>query len=96
MPEFPSLNVNQSFPIDIRFAEGRMDWNATSAIRVFYKFHHDYNLATGGSAVSPYQTVNWTNTSTVGFDYTQAIMAHTSRFGYANFNNRLESQELTF
>lgn len=96
VPEFPSLNVNQSFPIDIRFAEGRMDWNASSAIRVFYKFHHDYNLATGGSAVSPYQTVNWTNTSTVGFDYTQARMTHTYRFGYVNFNNRIESQELTF
>jgi hypothetical protein len=96
VPEFPQLNVNQSFPTDIRFAEGRMDWNATSAIRVFYKFHHDYNLATGGGAVSPYQTVNWTNTSTVGFDFTQAKMTHTYRFGYVNFNNRIESQELDF
>jgi hypothetical protein len=96
VPEFPQLNVDQSFPSSIRFAEARADFNATSAVRLFYKFHHDDNLQTSGSAVSPYQNTNWTNTSTVGLDFTQAKTTHTYRFGYVNFNNRVISQELDF
>ncbi len=96
VPEFPQLNVTQPFPLKIRFAEGRMDWNASSAVRLFYKFHWDYNIATGGSAVSPFQNLNWTTTNTVGLDYTRSRMTHTYRFGYVDFNNRIQSQELDF
>ena len=73
-----------------------MDWNATNTLRLFYKFHWDYNIATGGSAVSPFQTLNWATTQTVGFDYTQSRMTHSYRFGYVNFNNQILSQELEF
>ena len=96
VPEFPQLNIAQPFPIGIRYTDARLDWNVTPRLRVFSKFHHDWNLATGGSAVSPFQTVNWTNTTTVGADYTQARMTHSYRFGYVNFNNRIESQELKY
>jgi hypothetical protein len=96
VPEFPQLNVNQSFPIDMQMAEGRLDWNATSALRMFYKFHNDSNMQTGGSAVSPYQNINWTNTHTVGLDFIQSKMTHSYRFGYVNFNNQIASQELDF
>ena len=95
-PEFPQLNVTQPFPLDIKYGEGRMDWNATNTLRLFYKFHWDYNIATGGSAVSPFQTLNWATTQTVGFDYTQSRMTHSYRFGYVNFNNQILSQELAF
>ncbi len=52
----PELNVTQEVPIGIRFADGRMDWNVTQSVRAFYRFHHDWNLATSGSPVSPFQT----------------------------------------
>jgi hypothetical protein len=96
VPEFPQLNVSQSWPAGLRFTDHRLDWNMSANLRMFGKFHHDWNLATGGSAVSPFQTINWTNIATVGFDYTTARTTHSYRFGYVNFNNRIESQELKY
>jgi|YelNatPaOPRAMG01_1025707.scaffolds.fasta_scaffold11200_1 hypothetical protein len=96
VPEFPQLNISQSWPAGLRFTDHRLDWNITSNTRFFGKFHHDWNLATGGSAVSPFQTINWTNLVTFGLDHTGPRMTHTYRFGYVNFNNRIESQELKY
>jgi len=93
---FPSLNVNQEMPVGIRYVDTRMDWNVNPSMRVFAKFHHDWNISTGGSAVSPFQNIDWTNITTVGVDYTKATTTHTYRFGYVNFNNNIASQELTY
>lgn len=93
---WPSLNVNQSSPTSIQFGESRFDWNISSRMRFFYKFHHDDNLQTGGSAISPYQNIDWTNTHTIGYDITQSKMTHTFRLGYVKFNNRINSQELDY
>jgi len=95
-PAFPQLNVTQGFPMTFRFAEGRTDWNPSPSMRLFYKFHYDYNIATGGNAVSPYQTLNWATVNSVGFDYTRSKMTHSYRFGYVNFNNQIVSQELDY
>ncbi len=93
-PEFPQLNVSQDFPVGIQYAKGRMDWNVSPALRLFYSIQHDWNKATGGSAPSPFQNVDWTNTHTVALDLSRSRMTHSYRFGYVNFNNRIESQEL--
>ncbi len=95
-PEFPAWTLSQEFPIGVRMTGFKVDWNASSAVRLFAKFHHNWDLATGGSAISPFQNVNWTNTATVGLDYVKSNMTHTYRFGYVNFNNRIQSQELKF
>ena len=94
VPDFPQLNLTQGVPIGIRYADGRLDWNATRAVRVFYRFHHDWNMATSGAPASPSQLVNWTNTSTVGVDFASARTTHTYRFGYVNFNDHVQSREL--
>lgn len=94
VPEFPQLNVSQAFPVGIRYTKGRVDWNATSRLRVFYSFQHDWNLSTGGTPVSPFQNINWTNTNTIGLDFSQTRLNHSFRFGYVNFNNRIDTQEL--
>lgn len=94
VPAFPQLNLTQGFPVGVRYGDARLDWNASSAVRLFARFHHDWNLATGGSAVSPFQTINWTNVATVGLDLSGAKTTHSFRWGYVNFNNRVESQEL--
>ncbi len=96
VPEFPQLDTNQSFPLTWEILEGRFDWNISSPVRMFYKAHHDNNLATGGTAVSPFQNVNWTNIHTAGLDVGTSRMTHAYRFGYVNFNNRIQSQELDF
>jgi hypothetical protein len=56
-----------------------MDWNVTPALHLFYKFYWDYNISTGGTAVSPFQNLNWTTTNTVGFNYSQSRMTRRSR-----------------
>ncbi len=93
-PEFPQLTVSQPFPAGIRYTSGRIDWNVSSAVRVFYRFQHDWNLATGGDAISPFQNVNWTNVNTIGLNFYQPRMTHSYRFGFVNFNNRIQSEEL--
>jgi hypothetical protein len=93
-PEFPQLNTSTGFPVGIRFANGRLDWNVKPSIRLFYRFQHSWDLSTGGTAPSPFQNIDWTNTSTVGLDVNRAHTTHSYRFGYVNFNNRIESQEL--
>lgn len=95
-PLFPQLNIAQDFPVGIRYASGRLDWNITDTIRFFYRYNHDWNLATGGSAVSPFQTVNWTSTDAVGLNLSTVRTTHAFRFGHVNFNNRIESQELKY
>ncbi len=94
IPEFPSLNVDQNFPAGIRYSSGRMDWNVSNSTRVFYRLNNDWNIATGGNALSPFQNVNWTNQHVVGLNYNRSRMTHNYRFGFTNFNNRIESQEL--
>lgn len=95
-PLFPQLNTAQDFPIGIRYTSGRLDWRVSDSVRFFYRFNYDWNLSTGGSAVSPFQNVNWTTTDAVGLDFNTAHTTHAYRFGYVNFNNRIESQELKY
>jgi hypothetical protein len=94
-PPFPQLNVSQAIPINVRYAKGRVDWNAAPAVHIFYSFQHDWNLTTGGEATSPFQNVNWANMSAVGLNMIKGRTTHSFRFGYVNFNNRIQSQELS-
>ena len=96
VPEFPQLNVSQPFPVGVRYTDGRLDWNATPSLRLFGKFHQDWNSATGGGAVSPFQNVDWTPTVTLGLEWANARTTHSYRFGFVNFHNRMESQELNY
>jgi hypothetical protein len=73
---------------------GRLDWNITPSTRLFYKFQHDDNLATGGGALSPYQNIDWTNVHALGLDFAKSRATNALRFGYTNFNNQINSQEL--
>jgi hypothetical protein len=94
VPEFPQLTTTTGFPVDIRLAHERLDWNVSPAVRLLYSFSHDQNLATGGNGASPFQNVDWTNVHTVGLDISKPHWTNSYRFGYVNFNNRIESQEL--
>ncbi len=83
-----------SLPVGIRYTTHRLDWNATGRLRIFYRHSYDDNLATGGGGASPFQNVDWTNVHAIGADISGSRTTHSFRFGYVNFNNRIESQEL--
>jgi hypothetical protein len=81
-------------PLDVKLGDARMDWNATSNLRVFYRLNYSSDLAAGGSVpFSPFQNVDWTTVHTVGVDYGGGRFSHSYRFGYVNFHNRIVSQQ---
>src|SRR5260370_37481036 len=61
---------------------------------MFYKFQHNWDISTGGSPSSPFQTLDNTNLHSIGFDLTRGRLTHSIRMGYTNFNNAIISQEL--
>jgi hypothetical protein len=94
VPEFPQFNIVQPVPQKLSVALFRLDWNVTPSSRLFYKFQHNDDLSPAGSAISPYQNIDWTNVHTIGFDFAKGRTTSAIRFGYTNFNNRIGSQEL--
>ncbi len=93
-PTFPQQSGSAGFPIGIRYTTGRLDWNASSAVRAFYRFNHSWDEATGGDVVSPFSNLDWTNTHTIGVDFNRALFTSSMRFGYTNFNNQIVSKSL--
>lgn len=94
--DFPQLNFTTSLPVKLNYFTNRLDYNVTDKARLFYSHRYNDDLSTGGTGPSPFQNVNWTNAHVIGFDLTGSRLTHSIRAGYVNFNNRIESQELTF
>jgi hypothetical protein len=91
---FPQLNGNAALPVGIRLTTNKLDFALNSRVKLFYSHGYSDDLSTGGNANSPFQNVNWTNRHTIGADITGARTSHSLRFGYNNFNNRIQSQEI--
>jgi hypothetical protein len=92
---FPNFNSGATLPLVFRYALNRVDMNITKNLRAFYLHNYDDDVSTGGTIRSPFQNVDWTNAHVVGANVSGTRMTHTFRFGYVNFNNRIESQELS-
>ncbi|HZS06442.1 MAG TPA: TonB-dependent receptor [Blastocatellia bacterium] len=92
--DFPQFSGNVGLPVRIRYTINRLDFNLTDRVKLFYSHRYSDDLNTGGGGSSPFQNVDWTIGHTVGADITGARLTHSFRFGYNNFNNRIESQEL--
>lgn len=92
--DFPQLNGTVGLPLGIRYTTNKLEWQVTDRLKLFYSHHYNDDLSTGGGGASPFQNVNWAIRHTVGADLAGAHQTHSFRFGYINFNNRIESQEL--
>ena len=93
-PPFASFSAASSLPIRARYWAGRLDWAVNNNIRVFYSHRYNDDSSTGGTVISPFQNIDWTNVHVVGADITGGSLTHSLRFGYVNFNNRIESKQL--
>ncbi len=83
-------------PLDLRYVNQRVDWNASNNIRLFYRFSYDDNNVAGGNIpVSPFSNKDWTIIHTVGADITLGRLTNSIRFGYVNFNNKIVSQNFS-
>lgn len=93
-PPFPQFSAAESLPIRARYWTGRLDWNVNDKIRAFYSHRYNDDNSTGGTVLSPFQNIDWTIVHVLGADITGSTLTHSLRFGYVNFNNRIESQQL--
>ena len=93
-PPFQAFSADSSLPLRARYWTGRLDWTVNDKIRAFYSHRYNDDNSTGGTVISPFQNIDWTNVHVIGADITGSRLTHSLRFGYVNFNNRIESTEL--
>lgn len=93
--DFSQFNANSALPIVTRYALNRGDFVINDRARAFYLHNFNDDNSTGGTIRSPFQNIDWTNTHVVGLNITGNKLTHSFRFGYVNFNNRIESTQLS-
>ncbi|HVG28862.1 MAG TPA: carboxypeptidase regulatory-like domain-containing protein [Pyrinomonadaceae bacterium] len=93
-PPFPQFSASQGLPLRARYWTAKVDWAVSDNTKIFYSHRYNDDISTGGTVISPFQNVDWTNVHVVGADITAKRLTHSLRFGYVNFNNRIESRQL--
>jgi carboxypeptidase family protein len=93
-PPFAQFSASDSLPIRARYWTGRLDYTLSDSTRLFYSHRYNDDNSTGNTVISPFQNIDWTNVHVIGADITGSRLTHSIRFGYVNFNNRIESREL--
>ncbi len=90
-PPFQALTQGLDSPFKTSQASGRLDWQATDKIRVFYKFAYDWNYSTNsaGYGFSLYANRDYTPTHAVGIDINEGNWSHTIRMGFLKFHNQI-------
>jgi len=88
---FQFLTQGISSPFKSSQASGRLDWQATQNIRVFYKFVYDWNFSptSAGQGFSYYANRDYARAHAVGIDINQGNWSHSIRLGYSKFHNQI-------
>jgi hypothetical protein len=68
---------------------GKLDWQATKDVHVFYRFTYNWNKseANFGYNYQAYSNRDNTPSDAVGVDWNQGSWSHSFRFGYLKFHN---------
>ena len=68
---------------------GKLDWNATKDIHVFYRYSNNWNLseANFGYDYQVYKNRDYTQSHAVGADWNKGSWSNSFRFGYLKFHN---------
>jgi len=88
---FQALTQGIDSPFKSSQASGRLDWQATQRIRVFYKFAYDWNYSTSSASTgfSYYANRDYAPTHAIGIDISQGNWSHSIRLGYFKFRNQI-------
>jgi hypothetical protein len=88
---FQALTQGIDSPFKSSQVSGRLDWQATNNIRVFYKFAYDWNFSTGsaGTGFSYYANRDYAPTHAIGIDINRGNWSHSIRMGYLKFHNQI-------
>ncbi|MGA2388566.1 MAG: carboxypeptidase-like regulatory domain-containing protein [Candidatus Sulfotelmatobacter sp.] len=86
---FQFLTQGIDSPFKSSQASGKLDWQATRNIHVFYKFAYDWNSSTSSASTgfSYYENRDYTPSQAVGIDINHGNWSHSIRLGYLKFRN---------
>lgn len=87
---FGALSGGYTSPFRSTQTSGRLDWQATKDIHLFYKFAYDWNYSNSDAFAGDYSIYsNRDNTPShaVGLDWNKGTWSHSVRFGYLKFHN---------
>jgi hypothetical protein len=88
---FQSLTQGIDSPFKSSQASGKLDWQATKNIHVFYKFAYDWNSSTSSASTgfSYYENRDYAPSHAVGIDINEGNWSHSIRLGYLKFHNQI-------
>jgi hypothetical protein len=88
---FQVLTRGIDSPFKSSQASGRLDWQATEHIRVFYKFAYDWNSSASSASTgfSYYINRDYAPTHAIGIDFNEGNWSHSIRLGYFKFHNQI-------
>lgn len=93
VPPSPFTNLPNSYGANFRDTQtlGRLDWQATNNLKLFYKFTYNFNehVSAFGQTYQPFASKNNTPSHGVGADFTTGNFTHSVRFGFLNFQNKI-------
>ena len=87
---FDSLRSTFNAPFRDQLYLGRLDYNATNNMHVFFKFGYEQNLNAATYIPGTYQefaNIDYTPTYGAGVDFTHGTWTHSFRVGYLKFRN---------
>ena len=76
---------------------GRLDWQATKKLRLFYRFSYFSSLAEAtffATSLQPYKSKNYTRTHVAGADFTTGAFTHSVRMSNLKFENGISDAVL--
>ena len=88
---FQYLTRGIDSPFKSSQASGKLDWQATKNIHVFYKFAYDWNSSTSSASTgfSYYENRDYAPSHAVGIDINEGNWSHSIRMGYFKFHNQI-------
>jgi hypothetical protein len=95
---FPGLNGGFNSPFRDTAVTGKLDWNATKDIHVFYRFTYNWNISTSnfGYDYSIYANKDNAPSHAAGLDWNKGSWSHSIRAGYLKFHNQIAGATASF
>lgn len=94
----PGLDGGFNSPFRDTSITGKMDWNATKDVHVFYRFTYNWNLSESnfGYDYSVYSNKDNAPSHALGVDWNKGSWSHSVRVGYLKFHNQIAGATANF
>jgi hypothetical protein len=94
----PALSGGFNSPFRDTELTGKLDWNATKDIHVFYRFTYNWNISESnfGYDYSVYSNKDNAPSHAIGVDFNKGSWSHSFRAGYLKFHNQIAGATANF